>query len=132
MKIKTELVHPVALAVLHALSAYEFDDFSGYLETAAFYNGRERGVAVIVHSFAEGKPLAIVFGENRRSDQIFVDEFEYEHGMNPPTIRDFTQEAYQNRRYFSWDQIGTVSEYIHNALKARMKKFPVRRVPQRA
>jgi|ERR671925_1909952 hypothetical protein len=129
MKVNLEITGKKAIAILYALSEYEVDEFAGFLETSAFYNGRERGVAITAHSFASNRDWAIVFGEHRNSDSIFVDMFEFSGDINPPTIANFTEEAYKDRHFFSYNQVGQAAEYIFHQIQQRIqpliKKLPV-------
>ena len=122
-KISTKLVKEVGMKVLRAVAKKRVTLGEGtrYIETAAFYNGREQSVVLIIHGAY--KPYAIVFGEHRNSDDIFVDAFEYDWGgLNPPTLTDFTKEAYRNREFFSYDQVEEAAAYVHVLIEQRMKE----------
>lgn len=68
--------------------------------TFPFYNGRERGIGFSIYRYGQKNSLIVTFGECRNSDSIYIDAWEIEKIlMNPPTVADFTEEAYTNRRY---------------------------------
>lgn len=101
-----------AYAILHCLVDRYIDLKGLYPQTAAWYNGREKGIVIFMHSWSANKQINISFGDHRNSDSIFVDVWETEGTMNPPTVKDFTEEAYTNRRYFGYMEILPAVEYI--------------------
>ena len=114
-----------ALMVLEALAARE-PDFAKYkngryvdiwIETFAFYNGRERSIGVKVQrTLASSLPsnaLYIVWGECRCSDGIFVDTWEGSNGINPPTVADFPEAAYKARCTFNFGRVDEVVAHIY-------------------
>jgi predicted transposase YbfD/YdcC len=107
-----------ALLVLRALSRQEIPDDWGVmpLETSAWYNGQERGVCVTFRH-SSGKRLAITFGECRNSDAIFIDHFDIKWMLNPPTIADFSEEAYKKRRYANYLDISHAIDIITDTLR---------------
>jgi hypothetical protein len=115
-----------ALLVLRALSRQEIPDDWGIapLETSAWYNGRERGVCVTFRH-SSGKYLAITFGECRNSDAIFIDHFDLKCKLNPPTIADFSQEAYEKRRYANYLDISHAIDIITDTIKDWADKVSV-------
>lgn len=54
---------------------------------AEWYNGRERGYVVMLHSIDYKRRLNIAFFEHRNSDSICAVKWE-QTGLNPPTIND--------------------------------------------
>jgi len=106
-----------ATMLLHAISEREIPSGYGvaYTETAAWYNGRERGVSVTFHGFRR-KPLVVCFAECRNSDDIVIDSFEVEYYINPPTVANFTEETYLLRRsvpYMAFeDAMGVVDALV--------------------
>lgn len=88
------------------LARVDFTQIKGYgkaaharVETSAWYNGRERGIALTLNAF--NRPtFVIAFSECRNSDSIVIDNWcpEAQHFLNPPTIADFTDDAYYKRR----------------------------------
>jgi hypothetical protein len=121
-----------SLAVLHLLAQTPPDDVAEYdsdhrdydveIKTRAWYNGRERGVSLEVRkSWQSSKALIITFGEHRISDHIFVDAWEIDAPplLNPPTVADFPDKAFNNRLTFPYGEIGKVVDLI----RARMKVF---------
>jgi len=99
-------IKPEALALAHLVNVYlnggpelpKSWDFNAY----AWYNGRERGVLLaLVKDFDH--VLYIVFGENRSSDDLFVDSWTGKITLNPPTVADWPEEAYRGRRSFRYD-----------------------------
>lgn len=100
----------------------DMEDRYIYCKTSAWYNGREDGASLTVSSAA--KPaLIITFGEHRNSDGIFVDSWLTEKStLNPPTVDDFTDEAYERRKMFKYgDVVGTV-QYIHGLIEQYIRE----------
>jgi len=111
-------VDPVATAVLNMVSQLsiveKMSEWPCSLKSSTWYNGRERGVCLYTNHMPSDrlwmyksrtwarKHICIVFGENRNSDDIFVDHW-YETNpiwMNPPRLSDMTEERYRNRKFF--------------------------------
>lgn len=118
-----------ARAILALLSVRE-PDFkgnysSGYIaeiHTAAWYNGRERGVVLFVNGKRKGdkdfRTLAVTFGEHRSSDDIFVDSWESVRiFLNPPIVTDMPEEAYSARKMFKYDEVYAASEHVVGLLR---------------
>ena len=123
-------LNPQALAILHMLAGrdpefadYENGHYDFHMKTFPWYNGRERGICLVVSPSYVGAPRAlhIAFGEDRRSDAIFVDVWEDVTADNGPTLRDASpeafEEAYQNRKHFNYGQIGQAVEAIFKAME---------------
>jgi hypothetical protein len=111
-----------ARAVLAMLAGQEWGmevpKYSADIYTYAWYNGREHGVAMVVAKNPMGVPaererLVFVFGECRNSDSIFLDKWmDTESGICPPTLKDFTEEAYALRRRFEYGAVGKTADAI--------------------
>ena len=92
-------IRPTAWSVLYGLQDY--NDWKGY-EFSAWYNGRE--CSICMHkTLGKNKTLCIVFGEPRRTDGVFVDSWicVLNNFMNPPTLKDYTEQAYEDRHWFT-------------------------------
>jgi hypothetical protein len=76
----------------------------GYLlpQTFAWYNGRERGIGIMLTTFNSARPTYVIaFGEHRTSDSIFIDHWTMDRvDINPPTVADFPDYAYDNTRLY--------------------------------
>lgn len=117
-----------ARAVLAMLSEISCDGLSAYdearreydveIKTSAWYNGRERGVCLEVRAwFTDPMALFITFGENRTSDSIFVDSWEVEcRLLNPPTVRDFPDEAYEARTFVPYGDVAGAVKVIRDKI----------------
>lgn len=87
--------------------------------TYPWYNGRERGVALVMyHSRTFAPSCVVVFGEERRSDAIFVDTWATEHPFDPPSVEDFTDEVYAKRVAFGPSQLHQAEQHIIKTLEA--------------
>lgn len=78
-----------------------------------FYNGREKSIAIVAHcksDWAHG--TVIVFGENRNSDDLFIDTWQTSNVWDAPTVEDFTEEAYKNRQYFKYHEFYKVAKAV--------------------
>ena len=90
------------------------------VSTAAWYNGREDGYSLTVHNYGHDN-LIVTFGECRNSDAIFVDHWLQGPSINPPTVKDFSDEAYSQRHYFNYGQAMSVAEYIRSLIEKYIK-----------
>jgi hypothetical protein len=99
--------------------------------TYAFYNGRENSIGISIENYLLKKQLNIVFGENRNSDNIFIDRWISDLTFNPPTVQDLTDEAYGNRKFFNYNQEKETALFIDDLISSfvlvkstmSMKKF---------
>lgn len=123
-----------ALAVLAVLTDAELC-FEGVAEddlvdinSYAWYNGRERGICLVVNDWGLSKrvedpnrvneKLVIVFAEHRSSDMVFVDCFLTNRvAINPPTHIDMSEGAYDRRRMFDCGRVDQVERYIRNLIQ---------------
>ncbi len=116
IKSLTHNINQVSLAILALLQGevdfpYEDwpEDFDHQfeIETSVFYNGRERGICLTVKNYRseDGKILVVTWGENRNSDSIFVADWIQKNSINPPTLVDMPDKAYDQRQYFTYDAI---------------------------
>ena len=99
-----------------------------YVQTHGWYNGRERGVSLMVKPFHGSGCLIVTFGECRGGDSIFVDSWTMDLApFNGPTEPDFPDAAYRARRYAKPYNAGEaadiireiVAAWVPEALKAR-------------
>lgn len=117
---------PQSLAVLHML-AERLCDLHDHdvIETAAFYNCRERGVVVTVSclfSKVEPRYLNVFFSENRNSDDIVVYSWFCNEGwLNPPTIRDIDEETWKNRKMFGYGKVGDAAKHVYELIDFHLK-----------
>jgi hypothetical protein len=88
--------------------------------TSAWYNCRERGICLVVrHPDFSRKCLVITFGEIRNTDGIFIDSWHYEgYFLNPPSVEDFTEEAYKARECAPYGRIDLARNIILGKLEA--------------
>lgn len=112
-----------ATVILYALQEYnDMNLYSCPTKTIAWYNGRERGIALMVASPSRTKQLNITFGEERRSDCIFVDAWEADYNSEI-TVKDFTEEGYKNRRSFDCLDIKSATAYIISTITQFISEF---------
>lgn len=114
-------IHDSAFALAHLvdnmLSNIDFPEL-WELKTYPWYNGRERGFLLCYGRIVRDSILCITFGENRNSDNIFVDMWiQNGLGNNPPTVKDFSEEAWKRRKYFGYNQHYSAATYIVNLIK---------------
>lgn len=111
-------IHPQAYAVLHMLVAWNenFIEMRGLdrLDTFAWYNGRERGIAVVAEHVGRDERFVVVFGELRNSDGIFVDVYEGQGSfLDPPHwTDDGYEQAYEKRESFPHGAAGKAAVYV--------------------
>lgn len=130
-------INAQAMAILHLLSSHEVADVGAHYDipsqtytyqadVSAWYNGRERGICLIVReSFLSTRCLILTFGEARSSDAIFIDAWEHEgRFLNPPTVADFSDEAYADRRSVPNGEIGTAVNVILDRIRDFLQAQP--------
>lgn len=101
---------------------YENGRYQIDIETRAWYNGREKGVSLTVSRLGYKGCLVITFGEHRSSDSIFVDCWEMKaQPFNSPTVSDFPDEAYKQRKFFTSGRVGDAAEYIYERMESFYK-----------
>lgn len=117
MQINLELIDNQATCFLQFLRAKSEDlqhlvnESASTLDVSTFYNGRERGLMIRVSdSLTESK--YIVVGECRSSDHMFLDTWTAPRSMNPPTVTDWPESAYENRKTFEPYDFRTVYEAV--------------------
>lgn len=93
-------------------------EYTVILNSSPFYNGRESGICISIKSITSDKEqMNIVFGEQRRSDYIFLDIF-FKDTINCPSLQDFTEEDYNKRETFQYDKIHIVASKIEHKIKS--------------
>lgn len=115
-----------AWAILHLLAEREpafadwDEEFHSYrvrIYTWPFYNGRERGFCVGMQPPGSNRTLFVVFGENRTSDETFVDSWWGASPLNGPTIEQLGpsyDRAYAGRRFF--EHTDEAADYIYELM----------------
>jgi hypothetical protein len=125
-------IQPQSLAIAHLLLG-KVPDFADWDEDASrfdveintypWYNHRERVICVqLYRSAAPDRHLFVVFGEDRRSDQLFVESWQstgkgsscWTHRVPTPdnTRAEVYEEAQCNRRMFDANEVGQVADYV--------------------
>ena len=129
-----------ALAVLAVLARREpdfapydkeFHDYEYEVATAAWYNGRERGVSLVISKgITKAPPLVITFGEHRNSDNIFIDSWVgKQRFLNPPTIADFPDAAYEARTLVEYGRVDRAVEVIIGKIRDYFANLAVEAFP---
>ena len=77
-------------------------DIEGSIE--AYQNGREQGYSIVIYNTGFFNKM-IAFSENRNSDDIVVYVGEY-------SFQSISDKAYNNAKYFKWDDIIGAANYI--------------------
>jgi hypothetical protein len=108
-----------ALAIGHYLAGYDLDIDDGIMiKTFPFYNGREKCVGISLWRIRGGEVLVVVFGENRNSDNIVVYSWvENKPMMNPPTIDNMPDQAWEDKAMFDCGDISGASDHIIQVIK---------------
>ena len=128
----TQIAKRLAKINLESLAGFDDDAYS-FPQTYAFYNGRERSIAVeIPPVYGRGffKPgLVIVFGECRNSDAIVIDYWTIDSSsMNGPVVADFPDVAYQRRIYLACEDydnaVGLIVSLIETWLQMSLEAKP--------
>ena len=119
-----------AWMILHALQVNEplkkAIDQAFHVETFAFYNGRETCIGIQVEGRndhnkpANKRRLILYFGEHRSSDAIFVQHTTWSGGINPPTIANFDEESYNQRRCFNCNALDELADYVVELVEAHL------------
>jgi len=119
-----------ALAILQLLAGQDptFADWDEQLrryevliQTFPWYNGRERGACLVLRQHLASKEcLFVVFGEDRRSNSLFVEQWEGPPPFNCPTLENrdtkVGDQAYENRASFSEGEVGKATDFIVKAM----------------
>lgn len=104
---------PVAWSILHLVKDQSRFDQHVNITTSAWYNGREKGICLTVFNHKKVKSSIITFGKVKNTDSIFIDSWEINGGLlNPPTVSDFNDEAYSNRKYLNYDKIYEAAQLV--------------------
>jgi hypothetical protein len=136
MKLDPQLsIKPVAFKVLNQLRRKlvrlprELSQKVLLAETAAWYNGRERGISLMLEPVTyrgQNTNLVIVWSEARCSDSIVVYNWPSDRWMNPPTVDHLTEEVYHAGQYFGPAEAQKAAFYIYNLVVAYAKKLEER------
>lgn len=124
-----------AAMVLEVLRGRDIEIPAGwFVSTYAWYNGRERGFQVHVYR-GGGEMRVIAVSEHRNSDNIAIDQWEQQYGLNPPTAEDFPEEAYRNRRTLIEfgdyeDAADTVESLILGYIESKRIEMTAAKAPQ--
>ena len=113
-------IHPTALIIARLISVDVPTENKHKFKflTFPFYNGREKGICLIVSDkFTDSDGTFIVFGEHRNSDNIFIDVWKKNLPYNCPTTeKDFTDEAYESRKFFDRDKVHDAARFIESII----------------
>lgn len=93
--------------------------------TAAWYNGRERGISLVVQKRQQStENLVIVWTECRNSDQIVVWAWRPKHiSINPPSYEDTGFDAvYKHGTYFDYNKQWTAAQYINSVIETYLRE----------
>jgi hypothetical protein len=113
------------LSILSGMLDERDVEFGIDIDTFAFYNGRERSIGLSIRDTRKGfngvKTRVVIFGECRNSDEIFVDTFELKTiDINPPVLKDFTEKDYKKRKYFHYNEMYKVADYIYETYLTKL------------
>ena len=113
----------------------EAGEYDAYVKTFPWFNGRERGFAVVL--FREEAPigpcLILACAECKSSDDIYIIEWEQEQApRNGPTLEsletalgaDKADEVWAKRQTFSQGRIGAVVNYMYDRMATFYKEKP--------
>lgn len=116
-------INPQAWAVLQLLSAVELNKHPQGLRrisTFPWFNGRERGICLVASRHPNQPCLLLAFGEDRKSDRIFVEFWEQEEPFSAPSVEgrpvDVGDAAYKARVFFPHGEVGKVTSHIAEVL----------------
>jgi hypothetical protein len=81
----------------------------------AWYNGRERGVALVVGDHPRLRQRVLVINECRGSDQLVLDTYEREWTTDQPCWEDPGYEkAYQDRHYYAYQGYEAIARKVNS------------------
>lgn len=120
-----------ALVVLHALSDLEVDFKSMgldedlvTLDTYVLYNGRERGILIAFTPRGIGDNTLFIFvAEHRSSDSILVLDWVDRMSINPPTVDDIPETAWNGKQLFPWLRVDKVVSEVALLIKGHVREF---------
>lgn len=113
MAIKFNRNMAVAKKVLNAINKQIPNEMAKNCTVEAYSNGREQGYCIWYHPSLPF--LKVSFSENRNSDEIVVykgKDIEFSLQGNLPS-----EEIYQNRKYFRYNEINATAKYIIDFFK---------------
>lgn len=124
-----------AMAVLHALHEQETQVDVANARTAAWYNGRERGIVLCLDRYAPRKSLCIAFYGCRTSDHIGVTLWEQDtDGLNPPSSfaacdQNAFGRGYEREKSFKVGEYNEAATYIEQQVQAWLERTAPKRKP---
>jgi len=84
------------------------------ITTAAWYNGRERGMSLCLQTDdPRTNCLYIAWSEHRVSDGIVVYNWEDEWDINPPTADSLSVETWEKNAHFNHGDVGGAAQHIY-------------------
>jgi hypothetical protein len=88
-----------------------------------WYNGRERGVALVVGDHPRLQQRVLVINECRGSDQLVLDTYEREWTTDQPCWEDPGYEkAYQNRHYYAYQDYDAIARKVNSYIVETNRK----------
>lgn len=81
-------IHPTALKVVRKIGTLLPKNFKENVRTFAWYNGRERGISLVVGDHVGLNQTVIVVNERRNSDDIVIDVYERPWTTDQPCWQD--------------------------------------------
>ena len=105
-------IKQTAMKVVRAVDRLLTRKQKGYVTSSAWYNSRERGVALVVGCFS-GVKQVFVINECRGSDQIALDAYETQKWASEVCWTDAGYEAaYEARTYFRYNATATAAKAV--------------------
>lgn len=105
-------IHPVAIAFFHYMCGM-MEEMEGHCLATPFYNGRESGVILLfLKNPVDRHGLAVAVGNNRNSDDLFIQVETVKNGINPPSWADFSEASYRARRLVDFGRFDLASEIV--------------------
>lgn len=100
-----------ALALLQLLAQEEVPA-NVWTTTSALYNGRERGICLSLSATHRDHRIFIFWSESRNSDQLVIVSWEGRGDINPPTIADVPEAAWDDWKHFPFGRIDLARTHI--------------------
>lgn len=110
-------INPSALSIMNLISSFNLEDDKykhASFQTYPFYNGREKGICLVIQYKWEPECLFLSFGEHRNSDSLFLDSWKANNVFNGMTVDDFPEVAYKNRTFMNYNGHYDLANKIFN------------------
>lgn len=120
-------IKPVVLKVAKAVAKHLTGAEKARVSSFAWYNGREKGIAIVTEGLCFTDRTVVVINEHRSSDNITVDNYLSHRGDVPHHTDEGYGAAYENRAYYDFEAVEKAARAVVKILRAALKAEAVTR-----